>query len=41
MAKNEYKISLDYDKELTLKKSFLEDLASKTPLEINYENLKI
>ena len=38
--KSEYKISLDYDKELDLKKVFLEDLASKNTLEINYENFE-
>lgn len=38
--KSEYKISLDYDKELDLKKVFLEDLTSKNTLEINYENFE-
>lgn len=38
--KSEYKISLDYDKELDLKKVFLEDLTSKNILEINYENFE-
>lgn len=38
--KSEYKISLDYDKELDLKKVFLEDLTSKNTLEINYDNFE-
>lgn len=38
--KSEYKISLDYDKELDLKKVFLEDLTSKNMLEINYDNFE-
>ncbi len=38
--KSEYKISLDYDKELDLKKVFLQDLTSKNTLEINYENFE-
>ena len=38
--KSEYRISLDYDKELDLKKVFLEDLTSKNTLEINYDNFE-
>ena len=38
--KSEYKISLDYSRDLDLKKVFLEDLASKNTLEINYENFE-
>lgn len=38
--KSEYKISLNYNPELDLKKIYLEDLISKNTLEINYENFE-
>lgn len=38
--KSEYKISLEYNKELDLKKVFLEDLTSKNTLEISYDNFE-